>query len=377
MGFFGSRKKVDVGALLVEKDCDGLSDLIRTNRDFTIRKKAIQALGKINTPEAADALTKVLELGDGLLRVDATVLLGDFSDEKATSALIVALQDPDPMVRESAAKSLGKIGSSVASQYLTSLLSDNKLFVRKAATAAIESIRKKVQEELDKIAPQDDTAESGSEGGGKTTKKTKRRKSTPSGGPRAGGGGATPKGEKPASDEGKEGEEGEEKPKTVTQDGMEFLPEDEENEKAIDFSKYPILFPEEGVSDTHKEDMLTMTIVAAMDQRNIEIDIVETLDEEYPCIQYGTMSGRQRTRIFDELIRTKSMKLYRLDEMHSKVVSERKLNDVGENVDKTYFIYAILPKIPPDGYDIDIIRKRLKRRMEKVKVEFFPKKSGK
>jgi len=364
MGFFSSRKGADIGAMLAQGNYGGLLSIIRGSSDYALRKKAIMALGKSKTEDALSILVKSLELGDGLLRIEAVNALSTFTEEKATSALIVSLQDPDPMVRECAAKALGKTGSSIASQYLTKLLSDNKLFVRKAATDAIEAIRAAVQAELDKITPRDDGGGSDTTAEPAKKKNKKRKKSTPSGGAARS---AKKEGDKKDPEEPEEGEE----KAAATADG-EYLAEDEE-EKAVDYSKISVPFPE-GISDTYMEDMLTMTIVATMDQRKIEIDIQQTLDEEYPIIQYGIMKGRQRTRIFDELIRTKSMKLYRLDEMHSRVVSERKLNDVGENDDKTYFVFAILPKIPPEGLDIDNIRKRLKRRVDKVKHDFFPRK---
>ncbi len=111
--------------------------LLKLLRDWEVRKYAISALGKIRDERVLDPL--MLQLRNDEFKdnaIDALVELGRPSVEK----LIVALRDKDESVRKSAVLALGKIKSGEAIDPLIDMLGDKDWFTRLTAAAALESI---------------------------------------------------------------------------------------------------------------------------------------------------------------------------------------------------------------------------------------------
>jgi HEAT repeat protein len=111
--------------------------LLKLLRDWDVRKYAILALGKIRDERVLDPL--MLQLRNDEFKddaIDALVALGEPSVER----LIGALRDKDESVRKCAVRALGKIKSSEAFDPLIAMLGDKDWETRLLAVAAFESI---------------------------------------------------------------------------------------------------------------------------------------------------------------------------------------------------------------------------------------------
>lgn len=114
-----------------------VESLLKLLRDWEVRKYAIAALGKIRDERVLDPL--MLQLRNDEFKddaIDALVALGEPSVEK----LIGALRDKDESVRKCAVLALGRIKSSEAIDPLITMLGDKDWFTRLTAAAALESI---------------------------------------------------------------------------------------------------------------------------------------------------------------------------------------------------------------------------------------------
>jgi len=111
--------------------------LLKLLRDWEVRKYAILALGKIRDERVLDPL--MLQLRNDEFKddaIDALVQLG----EPSVGKLIGALRDKDESVRKCAVLALGRIKSSQAIDPLIEMLGDKDWFTRLTAAAALESI---------------------------------------------------------------------------------------------------------------------------------------------------------------------------------------------------------------------------------------------
>ena len=119
-----------LGSLAVET-------LLKLLRDWDVRRCAIAALGKIRDERVLDPL--MLQLRNDEFKddaVDALVALG----EPSVVRMIGALRDKDETVRKCAVLALGRIKSSEAIEPLITMLGDKDWFTRLTAAAALESI---------------------------------------------------------------------------------------------------------------------------------------------------------------------------------------------------------------------------------------------
>lgn len=74
--------------------------------DEKVRTAAFNALGVVQSPEAAQYLADLLAKGDTFERINAAILVGHQDLEVAVPALIRALGDSEPRVRENALETL-------------------------------------------------------------------------------------------------------------------------------------------------------------------------------------------------------------------------------------------------------------------------------
>jgi len=111
--------------------------LLKLLRDWDVRKYAILALGKIRDERVLDPL--MLQLRNDEFKDDAINALVELG-EPSVPKLIAALKDKDESVRKSAVLALGRIKSCEAIDPLIEMLGDKDWFTRLTAAAALESI---------------------------------------------------------------------------------------------------------------------------------------------------------------------------------------------------------------------------------------------
>ncbi|TAJ10314.1 MAG: HEAT repeat domain-containing protein [Nitrospirae bacterium] len=111
--------------------------LIKQLRDWDIRKSVIRALGRIKDERVLEPLVNQLRSDEfGLDATDALVTLG----EPAIVRLVAALKDKDESIRKQAVIALGRIKSTQALEPLIEMLQDKDWFTRLTAAAALEKI---------------------------------------------------------------------------------------------------------------------------------------------------------------------------------------------------------------------------------------------
>jgi len=110
------------------------------DKDEDVRQAAAWALGKLGDRQAVPALLEVLKNWDWQVRRAAAWALGEIGDPQAVPALIEALRDKDWLVREAAEEALGKIGEPQALLALLEALKDEDWRVRQAAAWALSKL---------------------------------------------------------------------------------------------------------------------------------------------------------------------------------------------------------------------------------------------
>ena len=115
---------------------------VRDDGDADVREAAAQALGRLWSESAVEALGRALLTDPSRAVRDAAArALGDIGGTEGVSALIAALRDPRGSVRESAVAALGAIGGNVAFQALVEVsMADRDPWVRAEAAAALEEV---------------------------------------------------------------------------------------------------------------------------------------------------------------------------------------------------------------------------------------------
>src|SRR5215510_9090667 len=111
--------------------------LIKLLRDWDVRKYAIAALGKIRDERVLDPL--MLQLRNDEFKDDALNALVELGPP-ALPRLVTALKDKDETVRKQAVKALGLIKHADAIDPLIDMLSDSDWFTRLTSAAALEAI---------------------------------------------------------------------------------------------------------------------------------------------------------------------------------------------------------------------------------------------
>lgn len=87
------------------------NDPYKIGEHSVVRAFAALALGRLGSPKAIDALSRLAEDEDGVVRWHAVVALGDVGDPRAAPVLLKRLADPIPFVRGHAAIALAEIGA--------------------------------------------------------------------------------------------------------------------------------------------------------------------------------------------------------------------------------------------------------------------------
>ncbi|MGH7230032.1 MAG: HEAT repeat domain-containing protein [Nitrospiraceae bacterium] len=92
-----------------------------THQEWLVRLHAVEALGKIKSPDAVEPLLRLMfNDRDAAIRTDAARSLGDIGDPRAVEFLLTAMSDMD--VRQTAVEALGKIGDRRAVPALIAVL---------------------------------------------------------------------------------------------------------------------------------------------------------------------------------------------------------------------------------------------------------------
>jgi len=114
------------------------------DEDYSVRRQAVEALGKIGSSPTVEALITALKHEDSSVRREAAKALGKIGSSQAEEALIAALKDEDTSVRWRAAVALGWIGSPQVVEELIEVLNealnDENDRVRRQAAAALGEI---------------------------------------------------------------------------------------------------------------------------------------------------------------------------------------------------------------------------------------------
>lgn len=175
------RENVDEQGLVIGTGARELPDVLRQKR-VEEKVKAVQALGEIADPSAADPIiNNGLRAQDATLRAESAIALGKMKVERAVEPLketvapyyqdipmdtenIIASEtsvpdsvrlarEKDARVRASVAWALGQIGNPGAVQTLNRALNDPNSLVRDAAIEALQKITERQEEQADKERP--------------------------------------------------------------------------------------------------------------------------------------------------------------------------------------------------------------------------------
>ena len=124
-----------------EKPQVPVKDLIKALKDASLplleRKAAIQALAKLGTREAIDALKEALKGGSEELRAAIAEGLGDCGTEECTAMLLGLLNDGNEAVARAAVRGLAAQGTVKAAETLAKLLNDGQRSVDMRIEAAL------------------------------------------------------------------------------------------------------------------------------------------------------------------------------------------------------------------------------------------------
>ncbi|PCJ17892.1 MAG: adenine phosphoribosyltransferase [Candidatus Cloacimonadota bacterium] len=126
---------------------DFVAPLIKmfSDENWFIRKQAAEAIWEIG-PDSENELVKSLESGDKNIRYWSVRVLGDLQSQYQSEKLSKILKsDKSWSVRAAAAQALGEIGQDFASEALMNALQDTSEYVRKNSSLALNKIRE-VQE---------------------------------------------------------------------------------------------------------------------------------------------------------------------------------------------------------------------------------------
>lgn len=128
-------KRADIAGLL-----EALKSPVEDGR-LTVRGAAIDALGRLRTPEAVEPLAALLrDDPDPAVRAGAAVAISKLESDTRTDHLLAALEDSAPPVRWQAAFNLGRTGDARAVGALTALLRSDDVILRRAAAAGLGGI---------------------------------------------------------------------------------------------------------------------------------------------------------------------------------------------------------------------------------------------
>ncbi len=114
--------------------------LALNHRKSSVRKIAVRALDKIGSDKAVDALILALNHRDHTVRRVAVGALGKIRSDKVFEALVLILKDPKSSVRRIAAQKLNEINSDKAVGTLILTLNDPEFTIRSTSAAALGKV---------------------------------------------------------------------------------------------------------------------------------------------------------------------------------------------------------------------------------------------
>jgi len=148
----GSIRKVAVRALGDIADERAVPGLLRAleDKEPSVRKEAFNALCRFNSFQHADPFIEALGGSDAGARKAAALALGKVRDKRAIEPLLIALEDSDPEVRESAQAALARSGN-ITARVLNATMSSGSEVARRGAARALEMMNHaKVKKRLER-----------------------------------------------------------------------------------------------------------------------------------------------------------------------------------------------------------------------------------
>ncbi|HCR16847.1 MAG TPA: hypothetical protein DIU35_05135 [Candidatus Latescibacteria bacterium] len=125
---------------LGEQAVDPLTDLISSDVDWQTRLQALDALGKIGSHDAFEAIATCIQDPNTWVRIGAAHALGNLHDPRVLEPLSDALRDTSDVVVSASLVALGKFGSPHSIHSVHPLLSHKGPRVRSAAVSALGRI---------------------------------------------------------------------------------------------------------------------------------------------------------------------------------------------------------------------------------------------
>ena len=140
-------------ALVVWATPDAEDALIKASQseDVFLRNPAIEALGKLKTTKAAEAVAAQMYQQNGRVEVSKTLKAMGPAAEDATIAL---LKDRDEWVRGEACSVLGEIGGKKSLEALRNFTPKTKGFEESNSRQAIAAIEQRLESEPDTVVPE-------------------------------------------------------------------------------------------------------------------------------------------------------------------------------------------------------------------------------
>ncbi len=121
-------------------DIEQLCKLI-SDPDFKVQNKAIEAIVKAKHPKTVLYLIPHLKDESEYVRRAAVEVLNEIADKKSVKDLLNAIKDEDWWVRSRAADALGKIGGKRVVQAVIQLIKDDDEFIRRSAIEIINATK--------------------------------------------------------------------------------------------------------------------------------------------------------------------------------------------------------------------------------------------
>lgn len=135
---------------MMEDTSSGYLEILRSDDDWFVRRRAALALGGERPPGALEALEEALADRDADVRQAAVIALGRLGDERALEILArpMVLEDPSANIRWAAVKALGQLGSLSQVGVLTGALEDPEWIVRNEALLVISDFIRAVPDRM-------------------------------------------------------------------------------------------------------------------------------------------------------------------------------------------------------------------------------------
>lgn len=136
-----------LGEIRHQPTVDQLMQMLRADSAVEVRLAAAKALGQLKNPKAVPVLEEALD-DEFTVRCRAIVAIGQIGDASSLPALLAMLRDPVPEVRYHATQALADLGSKNAVKGLEQLLDDENPMVARGAAKSLIALGDPRGEEL-------------------------------------------------------------------------------------------------------------------------------------------------------------------------------------------------------------------------------------